>query len=85
MMELARRLADKGYCVICILHDINFASRFADKILMLKDGKKVAMGTPLEVINRENIYETFNIQVKLMECEGYSCPLVIPAMIQNNP
>jgi iron complex transport system ATP-binding protein len=52
---------------------------------MLKDGKKVAMGTPLEVINRENIYETFNIQVKLMECEGYSCPLVIPAMIQNNP
>ncbi|SEA44206.1 heme ABC transporter ATP-binding protein [Pedobacter hartonius] len=84
MMELARRLANKGYCVICILHDINFASRFADKILMLKDGKKVAIGTPLEVINHENIYETFNIQVKLMECEGYDCPLVIPAMIQNN-
>lgn len=85
MMEMARRLADRGYCVICILHDINFASRFADKILMLKDGRKVAMGTPVEVINCENIHETFSINVKLMECEGYSCPLVIPAMIQNNP
>jgi iron complex transport system ATP-binding protein len=83
MMELARRLADKGYCVICILHDINFASRFADKILMLKAGKKVAIGSPLEVISCENIHETFSINVKLMPCEGYSCPLVIPAMIQN--
>jgi iron complex transport system ATP-binding protein len=84
-MELARRLADRGYCVICILHDINFASRFADRILMLKDGRKVAIGTPLEVITSENIHETFNISVKLMACEGYSCPLVIPATIQNNP
>lgn len=83
MMELARRLADKGYCVICILHDINFASRFADQILMLKAGSKVAMGPPVEVISCENIHETFSINVKLMACEGYSCPLVIPAMSQN--
>jgi len=79
VMELARSLADRGYCVICILHDINFASRFADKILMLKEGRKVAMGTPVEVISCENIHETFSINVKLMPCEGYSCPLVIPA------
>lgn len=85
IMELARKLANRGYCVICILHDINFASRFADKILMLKDGGKVAIGTPIDVINCENIHETFSINVKLMECEGYSCPLVIPATIQHNP
>lgn len=81
IMELARRLADRGYCVICILHDINFASRFADRIMMLKKGKKVAEGLPAEVINCENIHETFNVRVKLMECEGYNCPLVIPATI----
>ena len=79
IMELARNFADRGYCVICILHDINFASRFADNILMLKDGKRIAMGSPLEVINCENIHETFGITVKLMACEGFSCPLVIPA------
>jgi len=82
MMELARRLANRGYCVICILHDINFASRFADQILMLKNGMKVAMGKPPEVINCENIHETFGINVKLMACEGYSCPLVIPSTIE---
>jgi len=82
MMELARHLADQGYCVICILHDINFASRFADKIMMLKDGRTVASGTPVEVINCENIHQTFGVNVKLMVCEGYNCPLVIPATIQ---
>lgn len=82
IMELARRLADKGYCVICILHDINFASRFADQILMLKSGKKIAIGKPLDVVSCENIHETFGVNVKLMPCEGYDCPLVIPATIQ---
>jgi len=79
IMVLARKLADRGYCVICILHDINYASRFADRILMLKNGKKVAEGLPVEVINCDNIHETFSIKVKLMECEDYNCPLVIPA------
>ncbi|WP_442587744.1 heme ABC transporter ATP-binding protein [Pedobacter sp. AW31-3R] len=82
VMELAHQLAAKGYCVVCILHDINFASRFADQILMLKNGRMVAIGSPLEVINAKNIQETFSIHVKLMPCEGYDCPLVIPAMIQ---
>ncbi|WP_342330715.1 heme ABC transporter ATP-binding protein [Pedobacter sp. FW305-3-2-15-E-R2A2] len=81
IMVLARSLADRGYCVICILHDINFASRFADRIMMLKNGKKVAEGFPVEVINCENIQETFSIKVKLMECEGYACPLVVPETI----
>src|SRR5690606_9850791 len=38
ILSLARNLADRGYCVISILHDINFASRFADKVLILKKG-----------------------------------------------
>ena len=82
IMVLARKLADEGYCVICILHDINYAARFADKILLLKNGKKVAEGSPAKVINTENMYETFNIKVKLMAYEGYNCPLIIPAMAE---
>ncbi|TDQ08748.1 heme ABC transporter ATP-binding protein [Pedobacter metabolipauper] len=79
IMVLARSMADRGYTVICILHDINFASRFADQIIMLKNGKKVADGTPLSVINTGNIELTFNIKVKLMASEDYDCPLVFPA------
>lgn len=78
ILTTARRMADKGYCVVCILHDINFASRYADNILILKAGKVVDLGPPIRVINCETIHEAFNIKVELMDCGDSGCPLVIP-------
>src|SRR5690606_23959214 len=78
ILTIAKNMADRGYSVICILHDINFASRYADKILILKNGKKVAFGSPEEVINCENIHIAFDIQVSLFNHQEFACPLVIP-------
>ncbi|RQP15429.1 MAG: heme ABC transporter ATP-binding protein [Parapedobacter sp.] len=80
ILSLARGLANRGYCVISILHDINFASRYADKVMILKKGKRVAFGKPQEVITCENIHEAFNIQVRLFHDDEFKCPLVIPSM-----
>lgn len=84
IMQLSRNLADRGYCVVSILHDINFASRYADKVLILKQGKIVAFGDPSEVVTCENIHQAFNIHVRLFNDEEFRCPLVIPAMDLNN-
>ncbi len=81
ILQLARNLANRGYCVVSILHDINFASRYADKVLILKKGKHIAFGKPREVITCENIHQAFNIQVRLLDDEEFKCPLVIPSMI----
>ncbi len=81
ILVLARQLADRGYCVVSILHDINFASRYADKVLILKKGRRVAFGSPREVITCENIHHAFNIQVRLFDDEEFKCPLIIPSMI----
>ena len=67
--------------MVSILHDINFASRYADKVLMLKKGKRTAFGPPREVITCENIHQAFNIHVRLLDDEEFKCPLVIPSMI----
>lgn len=83
ILGLARSMADKGFCVICILHDINFASRYADKILVLKEGKTIAFGPPAEVITCENIHTAFSIEVKLMHYEDQRCPLVVPKFINH--
>ena len=81
ILQLARNMANRGYMVVSILHDINFAARYADQILILKNGKMIAFGPPLEVVSCENIHDAFNIKVKLIECEGFKCPLVIPSGI----
>ncbi|MGK6350784.1 heme ABC transporter ATP-binding protein [Parapedobacter sp. DT-150] len=80
MLSLARNLANRGYCVVSILHDINFASRYADKVLILKKGKRIAFGKPREVVTCENIHQAFNIRVRLLDDEEFKCPLVIPSM-----
>lgn len=82
-LQLARSLADSGYTVISILHDINFASRYSNKVLLLKNGNTIAYGTPQEVITCEHIHTAFNIKVKLLAPEDGKCPLVIPSAILN--
>lgn len=81
ILVLARNLADRGYCVVSILHDINFASRYADRVLMLKKGKRIAFGKPQDVITCDNIHQAFNIHVRLLNDEEFKCPLVVPSMI----
>jgi iron complex transport system ATP-binding protein len=50
---------------VIITHDLNLASAFADKILLLKGGKTVALGAPETVLTSENLREVFDIGVLL--------------------
>jgi iron complex transport system ATP-binding protein len=77
LLTQARGMADRGYGVICILHDINLASAYADEIMIMKDGKQLTIGAPDTVINCENIYEAFGVRVQLMQNGNFKCPLVV--------
>lgn len=52
----------KERLVIVSMHDLNLASRFSDKILMLKKGSIYAMGTPEEVLTEDNIEGVYGIK-----------------------
>ena len=63
----------KERCSICesaaivITHDLNLASEFADEILLLKNGKIIAKGSPEAVLNVENLQKVFDVKVLLDE------------------
>jgi iron complex transport system ATP-binding protein len=58
LMRRLRVLADDhGRTVVVVLHDINYAAAWADRIVALRDGRLVASGTPEEVI-RPDVLET---------------------------
>jgi iron complex transport system ATP-binding protein len=73
----ARDMADRGYGVICILHDINLAAAYADQMMVLKQGKVQALGNPEEVVTCENIHDAFGIKVQLLKNKHFNYPLVI--------
>jgi len=62
----------KGYTVLAILHDINLAFQYADDVLLLKDGHKVAFGAQNDVFSEETILETFGVSVSLHQPPGYA-------------
>lgn len=79
-LEIARRFARSGVGVLIILHDLNLAAQFADQILLLKNGKVIARGTPAETLTESLISEVFDISVVLMQHPHLKCPLIIPSV-----
>jgi iron complex transport system ATP-binding protein len=80
-LAVARRFAYEGLGVLVILHDLNVAAQYADRVLMLNQGRLVNYGTPVEVFTREIIYETFALHVMVTKHPSMECPLIIPTPI----
>jgi iron complex transport system ATP-binding protein len=59
-LEIIKNFTKKANSAIVVLHDLNLAAQFADKILLMKSGKVAAYGTPEEVFTAENIREAYN-------------------------
>ncbi|XHH10187.1 MAG: ABC transporter ATP-binding protein [Candidatus Bathyarchaeia archaeon] len=55
----------KERSIIVTMHDLNLASRFSDRMLMLKKGVIYAVGTPEEVLTEENIEAVYGIKAKV--------------------
>lgn len=82
VMELIRELNEKEHItVLAVLHDINLASRFCSRIVILKDGKVKADGTPGEVINREEMEALYNMKLLVKNNPLLEKPEIIPIRV----
>ena len=71
IMRLIRRMADElGKHIVIVLHDINFAANYADRIVAMRAGKIVADGTANEVMQSEVLAEVYGTSVDVREIDG---------------
>lgn len=71
LMARLRDLADnKDRTVIVVLHDINFATAYADRVLVMKEGRLCADGAPQDVITETLIQSVFETDAPLRTVEG---------------
>lgn len=64
VMRLIKRLITTyNLSAIAAMHDLNLTSIFCDKIMMMKEGKIVAIGSPQSVLTPENIKAVFGVDV----------------------
>ncbi|WP_264503501.1 heme ABC transporter ATP-binding protein [Luteolibacter flavescens] len=78
VLEIARELASAGAAVFAILHDLNLAARYADRVTLLQDGKLLATGTPATVFTPELLQRAFDHPVLVETHPIHRCPIVIP-------
>lgn len=65
VLAIAKALSSRGFMVVVVLHDVNFAASYADRIIMLKNGRKLFDGTPIEVLNKQDIYTVFSVETEV--------------------
>ncbi|MET1043510.1 MAG: ABC transporter ATP-binding protein [Microbacteriaceae bacterium] len=67
MQHLRTAAAELGRTIIIVMHDINFASCYADHICAVKDGRVVEFGTPDEIMTDEVLTRVFDTPVQVID------------------
>lgn len=75
-LELTRNFAQEGNIVLLVIHDLNLAALYADKILLLNQGQVEAYGAPAEVLTEKYLQKCYQFSVKVAKHPFYQCPVV---------
>jgi len=79
MLRLVRTRCDtRETAAVVVTHDVNLAAEFADRVMLLKDGRAIVMGTPGEVLTPELLRAVFNLQVLVDEHPISGAPRITP-------
>lgn len=69
---------DFGTTIVMVLHDLNLAARYADRLIALAGGRLVAEGSPEEVLTAETVAEVFGMRSQVVADPVSGKPLVLP-------
>lgn len=83
-MAVAQTLATEGAAVLAVLHDLNLAAVYADRIGLLAGGRLLALGAPCEVLTAERLAAVFSQPFLVTPHPAIDRPLVLPLPMSNS-
>ncbi|MBD8067147.1 ABC transporter ATP-binding protein [Devosia sp. PTR5] len=78
-LDLVTRLnREEGRTIVLVLHDLNLAARYADKLVFVHHGRVVASGGPDKMMRPDLIAQVFDVRAEVITDPVHGRPLCIP-------
>ncbi|MGL5830336.1 MAG: ABC transporter ATP-binding protein [Angustibacter sp.] len=75
---LAEAHERSGRTIVMVMHDLNLAANYADRIVAMSAGKIMADGTPAEVLTADNLGRIFGLAAQIIADPQSGRPLIVP-------
>ena len=84
VLDLVERLnTEAGRTVVMVLHDLNMAARYAQRLIAMRAGRIIAAGTPREVLTESLLREVFELDARVLTDPVAGSPLIVPVGRRN--
>jgi len=70
MRLLRRTAAERGKTIVLVIHDINIAAAYSDRIIAMKDGRIIADGAPVDIMCTEVLREVYDMDMQVTQVAG---------------
>ncbi len=80
VLDIARSEARAGRAVVAVLHDLTQASLYADRLILMHQGRIAAMGTSATVLTDDNIADVYGIRTRLVAVGKAVIPIPLGAL-----
>jgi len=78
LLMIAKRCAARGTTVVAVLHDLNLATLFAERIMVMQDGQVERNGSPRQVVTTDMVARVFGIGTEVGRVPPDGVPFVLP-------
>jgi iron complex transport system ATP-binding protein len=77
ILGVALDFARAGCCVCVVLHDLNLAARYADRIALLQSGKLVALGRTGDVMTEDELTRVYGMRMRVVKNRDFPHPVIV--------
>lgn len=79
MRQLRTWAIQHRMAIVCVLHDLNLASTYADRVWLMHQGERIKHGTPAQVLSSTLIADIYAAELQRIECGAKASPLLVLA------
>jgi iron complex transport system ATP-binding protein len=78
VLDLLADLNEQGRTIVMVLHDLNQAARYADRLIALRGGQIVAQGSAEDVMTPETLKQVFGLNAQIIQDPVTGTPMAVP-------